>query len=594
MRWSQLSTSETLILTIAVIIIWVSCSFLFLKEPNKKEGILRTALFSIALLFIYLIILRPQHKIEILSNVGLLQTENIKNVADSIPVFALSNITSDKNMPTINDLAELERNFPNIHNLYINGYGLEPEQLKHLKNIQVEFLAKDFPEGFNHLSYTRKIHVGEELQVSGRYLNNSTDSVKLVLETPEGLQDSIMIGGGRKDFFLKGNPVLTGNFVGNIKIYKDKNLKVEPLPYSVKPKKILRFIILQDFPSFEINYLKDWLAEQKHHIRIRTLVSRNKINTQQINVPAVEKKNSLFSKKNLEETDLIISDPESLKKLSLTEKKEILSAIGLGLGLLVFPDAEWGKLPEILDRKFPIIQSTKKNFILGGLNSKSKEPFEKLPFAFSNNSFPIPALKSNDNEILAAFYPEKNGKIAIQLAVDTYVWPLKGEDKLYNNYWTDIIQAIERKSIGPMINIKGAPFIWENNFSEIEYIENKNFKSVIQYQSGFKEEYQPKRDLPDLSMIVIPFRPVESNWMQLNTGEMGNVIDSLFIMPEDAWPDLRKSVWLDEYKKHQGFKNKKTGINIYLFKDIPLIWFFIPFIISICLLWWREREIKIF
>jgi len=362
MRWSQLSSLETIIISIIAIGIWLIILFILSKKKEKKEVLLRITLLTIAIICLVFIILKPQYSIEKSNSSAILFTENIKYLSDSIPAYVLPEISNNKNGIQIFDLPDFERNNPNINTLYIKGYGLEPEQLNHIKKVNIKFLEKKPDNGFISLKYARSIFEGEELIINGTYFNQEKDSVKLFLTTPEGEQDSVKIPNGEHNFLLIGHPTLKGNFVGSIKFKIKNNIRIEPLPYTVKIKKPLHFIILQDYPSVEFNSLKDWLSKQKHHIQVKTRISKEKYNIQQINLYVTELKNSILSKDNLETTDLIITDPESLKKLNLDEKNKIKMAVSNGLGILVLPDSDLEKSIDILGHHFKLISSKKNNF----------------------------------------------------------------------------------------------------------------------------------------------------------------------------------------------------------------------------------------
>jgi hypothetical protein len=331
-------------------------TFLLFRKQIKKEDIIKSILFAFALLFASLLLIRPTFKKNYQAGSGLLLSEDVSNIPDSIPVYALPGVKSQGKVIMVPDIAFIERNHPEILQLYISGKNIPPEQLKNVKRIKVIFLDQEISSGFSWISYNRNLKEGENLQVNGTYINDMPDSVMLKLNSAEGMLDSVYLPPGRNSFSMSGNLEIPGNFIGRMEVNIKDSLRYEPLPYVISSRRPLQILMIQAYPSFELNYLKDWLSEQGHSIHVRVQISQNKFAYQYINREK-DNSNAPLSETNLEAMDIIIADAASIKGLKNAEQKRIEKAVKNGLGILVLADESRAKSQEVLGIKFPIISS---------------------------------------------------------------------------------------------------------------------------------------------------------------------------------------------------------------------------------------------
>jgi hypothetical protein len=280
---SQLAFRETLGIALLAAVIWAVYMYFIFRRTLPIEALLRSVLLGVALGSLCLLICQPQYSTHKTGGRALLITQETTAIPDSLPVFALPLVSAPAGVQKVPDLAYIERNHPEIGQVHIAGYGLAPEQTKFLSRLQVTYLEKEPPAGFNWLSYTRQVKEGEELLVSGTYRNLSADTLKLLLATAGGVQDSVILPAGETRFSLQAPARIPGRYTASLQIASGSHVRKELLPYIVHDRQPLQVLILQGFPSFEMNYLKDWLGQGKHHIRLRARISRNKYATQMIN-----------------------------------------------------------------------------------------------------------------------------------------------------------------------------------------------------------------------------------------------------------------------------------------------------------------------
>ncbi len=558
-----------------------------------REGLLRSALLAIALLCLCLIIWKPQYPVHQPAGRALVLTETTKAIPDSVPVFALPEVKVPASVQKIISLPALERNRPDIEQVYIAGYGLEPEQLTFLKRLRVSFLAKQPPPGTHWLAYNRQVKEGELLTVSGSYQNVLKDSIIIRLITAEGVQDSARLPSGKAAFVLQARPQVAGNYLGTIQISQESHLRSEPLPYQVEPKKPLSIVMIQAFPSFEFNYLKDWLAAQKHNIRVRTRISRDQYASQRINVrePVTPKASTspILAAQELIKTDLVIADAESLARLSATEQKQLKKSVVQGLGLLLLPDEQRLQKPEILGQQFSLTPTGITRFVPASIptdRSFGKET-GKYPYSFSPATLLIPVVHSRAKETIAAYIPSGTGRLGAQLATDTFTWILNGEEKTYSAFWTEIIQALSRRKGRDEFQIENSPFLWQDNSSRVLKTDSTGSPAHIRYSTGVTEVVQPRREATKGLAWIYPFRPAEPGWTQFRIGK-DTGFEQMYVLPSQAWTDLKQADWWRSNQSPEVVQRNYAQSFVAL-RSIALGWFFAPLLVSLSLLWWREK-----
>ncbi|MDO1445844.1 hypothetical protein Q0590_06255 [Rhodocytophaga aerolata] len=591
MQWSQLGVAETLSIAALAGAIWATYVFVVFRRHSLPEAGIRSALLAMALCCLCLIIYQPQYSVSKPGGKALLLTQSMPKIPDSLPVFALPDVKTTANVQEVPDLGFIERNHPEIQEIYVAGYTLEPAQAKNLQRLKVHFLEEEAPEGFNWLSYSRRIKQGEEFLVSGTYRHTTADTVKLGLSTIEGLQDSVRLVSGESRFSLQAQTQLAGNYMAALHIRTNDSVRTEFLPYTVEEKRPLHVLLLQGFPSFELNYLKDWIGQAKHHIQMRARISRDKYATQTININQDSGPKPPLSAENLADMDLLICDAESLRQLSAAENKRIQQAVANGLGLLVLADEAWLKNPQINSQTFPISPSTLLSFAprQEPQAAQGKAMADKLPATFAANSLLIPVAYSREGEIIAAYRPDGKGRVGAMLVTATFPWLLQGETAVYNRLWTDILESFSRRQYGREIHLAEFPFIVKDFPAHFHSTDTVRAPAIIQYASGLQQHAMPKGGLPLTGKTSYQFIPVEEGWLQINYGEDTTSVHQVYVLPAHAWADLRQATWWRQNQQNLSVEAPDKTYAYPAWEDIPLLWFFLPLVASLSLLWWREK-----
>ncbi len=589
MQWSQFPAFETTLIASLAFLIWISYLTSVWKKLSGAELGLRAGLLAVALVCLYGIICKPQSVANQPAGKALVLTEPVSSIPDSLPVYSLFPLPN-KNTEYIPDLSSLERNHPEIEQVYIAGRDVEPEEIVSLKRLKPLLLDGLPPQGFHWLTYDDMLNEGEPLLISGSYYNASADSVKIRLLTTEGPQDSVAMGAGKQTFALKGYPKTAGNFLATIQIKTASQTRSESVPFQVAPKESLRIAMLQAFPSFEANYLKDWLATQKHQVQAQAQVSKQALAAQQINIDAKDKIPTLLSTQTLAKTDLLILDEESLKRLSATQQAQVKNAVNQGLGILILPQNQWLQNPTILSQRFALRTTGVRQFVPALANTqKTATEAEKYPYAFGSDPLQISVLQSRTYESLVAFRPLGNGRVGAELATNTFTWLLNDDEATYSTFWTELIQALSRRKQQSSLHVQGLPYLWKDYAGGLQGPDSLTDAITVRYPSGQKQTIWPKIDAAQ--GVVYPVRPLETGWAEVFAGTDTTHKQSIYMQPNTAWKDLRQTAfWRANQQVHSSVAANTATIAVP--KEIPLIWFFIPFLTSLGTLWWREKVQK--
>lgn len=584
MEWTQLSITETWIILLICFLVWLSYSVHIIVNKKIKEGLLRSFLFAMGLLFLCLLIFKPKTQVKKIKGTALLLTEDIAVAPDTLPVFAIPSVSVNQQVIQVPDLPYIERNHPEIKSLYVVGHNLPSNQLKQIHNLNVHSLNKNL-EGFTWLSYNRHLVEGDKLKLSGTYKNTSADSIKIKLLSAAGILDSAFIPPHKNLTFSMEGPVeFPGNYVGNIEIRKKDNIVREPLPYTIKPSKPINILILQAFPSFEINTLKEWLAEKQHQIQVNVQISRNNYSTQHINMAGRSDKN-LFSEENLNEVDVLIADAERIRGFTNNQKRNIKKAVRKGMGVLAFADERMIKNPELLDENFQLNSSTAE-FILRDETNKKILKLKKLPASIKESIEVVPIISNEEKDVSTAFIPGGRGKIAIQLISETFPLVLQGEKTLYNAFWSDIISSISRNESKLEIKID-KPFIWQNEMVQLYVYDTTIKKMKLTHTEGALQNLFPLIDLFNPFEASFSFLPTQQGWYKIAIIPGPEVFE--YVIPGEAWKGLKQAYWQRELQQYAFQKSALEKEEYTTFKEIPIFWWYIGFVFSLGMLWWREK-----
>jgi len=202
-------------------------------------------------------------------------------------------------------------------------------------------------------------------------------------------------------------------------------------------------LIVTDYPSAEIRFLKNFLGEQNHQVTVRYRVSKDKYRTEFVNTQ--QRPASRLNETMLRNIDLLITDISGLSSLSNAELRDIQEAKLYGLGVLT--------LLNTVD-----VQKSVKNYL--NLDMKNfKSDSAKLTIHRQRIKVPATAVRvtsdknlsvvqqDSDGRIVSGYYTYGLGRSGFQLLTNTYVLQLGGQKEIYADLWSDLITTLARNDL---------------------------------------------------------------------------------------------------------------------------------------------------
>ena len=336
------------------------------------------------------------------------------------------------------------------HAIDVFGNGLDKDALQALHSRPIVLHANPVLFAIDHVHWKQHLQTGEPLNVQGHCENHSAGKIKLALQAFGSIKDTAVIEPGQeRDFVLSTIPLHTGNAIYSLLVIAGNDTtRQEPVPVSVDIITPLKLLIISVAPDFENTYLKNYLSQQGYPVALSTVISTNKTNQQFINT-AVQKA-SLLSSSYLTQFDVLLTDAETLEKMSKQEKAILASVVqSAGTGLLIKMDTT-AKRGDFYTSFFPVktLQQRQSGFFLREAASDSNRYKIKITdpacIAYSNGTQPL--LLDEQSNIFASATQYGNGKIIASTLSNTYSLALAGDMSAYQRIWSLLLSTASKKT----------------------------------------------------------------------------------------------------------------------------------------------------
>ena len=319
------------------VIILVGTFFIW-KEIQRKHRYLTLRIIAQVIVFFSItgLILRPSVKTEKTIGSALLLTKGYtKNTADSlVKTLSLRTIRASDAAPYSNSetLASwhlLQKDAKNIR--FVLGEGVPVSALDEY-DLHFDYIKSNTSVGITQLN-SEPLKKNQLNYIQGQVNYDRPSTLKLI--GPAGIEDSVQLKGkSSMPFSLSTFTKQEGKFIYQLELITDgKPIESNNLPVEVLPEKKLNILFIQQYPTFETRYLKNYLAEKGHGVTLRYHVSKTVFRYEYSNTDK-----QVFSKLNnqlLNEIDLLITTPEAIKDLTTSEVNTLQSSMNDGLGVLL-------------------------------------------------------------------------------------------------------------------------------------------------------------------------------------------------------------------------------------------------------------------
>ena len=586
----------------------VLLGFLLLKEiqrKNKANLILRiaaTCLAAIALIFIAIPITYQKKAAAKDENTAVLLTEGFqKDSLDkfkNIPAYTTNPVVANANrsvklIPDLEGFLATNQQFSKFH---ILGYGLEDQELELIRDKNLVFHHSPIPSGLQSVHWNKTIKSGEQLVLSGNYLNSSNKPVKLILNGLGTNLDSLNIPAGKSENFqLKTIPKhLDKALYTLIGITENDSILNEKIPVFVESQASLKVLILSSSPDFENKFLKNWLFENQYAIAVRSAISKNKFSTEFLNSTKINL--DRITPSVLENFDVLISDPNELSALSRAENQVVQNQLINGMGLIMIADSI-PKAEGFYNRLFEtkaLVRADEKTIRLNWDDYNTK----KMTLGSSGSFRILPKdgnqalVKDDKANIMVSSKLSGRGRILLSSITDTYTWVLGNDLKSYSSYWSELIGNVARmKELNSVWALKDPLPVLNQETSII--LETGSDSIPVARSEGdlLKFEQNPVLGF----QWTAPYWPKKTGWHLLEKESSPTPVQGWFyVFNKNEWASINSVEKIKNNRKlaeDSISESKEQNIlERYYQETVPPIYFFILFLLSCTYLWLEAKK----
>lgn len=527
---------------------------------------------------IMMIALRPMFRSTTSSNSGMLLTRGF----EQYQVDSLKKVHKNiKSIPyKINQ--PLGKTIDSVGVLYILGEGLQPFDFHQLEDVPAQIIEGYKPFGITKFNYNSDVIVGDDFIIKGSY-SNGQKGTRLVLSNPGGVGiDSVDLRGSvQENFRLTMNLKVVGKYKYTL-IEKDSLgtvISSEPLPLNVEDRKSLNILILNNFPTFETKYLKNYLAEIGHEVTVLSQFTTNKYKYEYFNT----EKQSFFSftKDQLEHYNLIIVDSESYTSLSKNNLSALHNSIrNSGLGLFIQPEATFFK---VTSERMGYSFLSSKN-VKTGLEISPEVLLDKYPYEFKTG-YGLEEIHQYNNNTLTAYRRIENGRVGTTLLQNTYQLLLNGQKETYEQFWSEIISGLAKRNYVQTEWINHSGLAYQDQPLHV-IIRTSIDDPVVLNSEGVEIPIQ--QDVHIESKWYATTFPTKTGWNQMQIKNDTLSKYDYYAMDTLNWKSLTAYNTRIENQRYfpDTYENQKK---VKFLQPINQFWFFLIFIVGMGYLWLEPK-----
>ncbi|HQQ98918.1 MAG TPA: hypothetical protein PLX35_16720 [Cyclobacteriaceae bacterium] len=428
----------------------VLCAFFIWKEYQRRMAYPLLRMVAVLVLWISLtgLVLQPGWTHQVVNEDILLTRGYLRSSVDSLikarpgaRIFRTPDAAEYR--PTDQVVSPNEISSGNIHYLAVVGTGFPQNLLAQVDTAGYYFIPAPIPDGIIDLSLPEYIVPGRVSTIMGTL--HTKVPTTIALSGPGGREDSVVLSQGGS-FSLRITPRAPGRYLYRLQTTAANGAKEEIIPVVVQSPRVLRLLILQQFPTAEIRYLKNLLSQQGHQLTIRYQVSRSNFRYEFANQTG--KRFDRLNRDLLNATDLVIGSPETVNAMSRGELDDLQEAIRNGLGILFLVN-EVPQKKETLQRLLPMSFQTDKSDTMH-LSGAVYSIATARPGADPN----LVALIQNGRRIASGYTFLGAGKSGFQLLQETYRFMLRGETERYASLWVPLIEETSRRFAATQIHVR--------------------------------------------------------------------------------------------------------------------------------------------
>ncbi len=556
-------------------------AFLVWKEIGRRSRFLLVRIVAVVLMISSIVawLLQPTQASKKETAGIILLTKNYDRAkADSLvkkyPKLTILRLNDAVGFENVNAIQAYELSDYKSEIAFILGDGL-PDYEEKVINAPYTFISGKLPIGVTQLEIPANLHVGQTAKVNGTV--NMERRTTLILKGPGQAEDSVTLkGAGLKSFSFSFQSRQAGLFQYALVTRDSLNDEIESkIPIEIKPEEKLNILFVQKYPTAEVRYLKNFLAEKGYAITVRSQISKTNFHYEYSNQESI--RIDRLTPELLETLDLVFLDSESLNGLSPSELKTLEQACRAGLGAIILLNSTDTK------SKIPLLNASARAYAQDTVRLKGTSTnfvLPATPVSIVAASVITPVVVSS-NRTLSGFVNLGAGKVGFQLLHETYRLLLEGKINDYANVWSPLLESITRLKLQRFkIQIENQfPYYTDEPLSINVIAANedpilKNESTTLPLQEDvIVDDYWHATTWAD-----------KAGWHQLQTQDSTQL--NYFVSAADEWQTLRVT---NQHKQHQSrstsYSERTEREVTSIAKPISPLSFFITFLLSSGFLW---------
>ena len=543
-------------LIVLITISWLGMVYTFAKGKNKTRG-LRRSFYSLAgLIGLALLISRPTYTVVLDSKVATIVPQTNKKLDEK----SFHGIYEFLNDPISKSVSQV----------VIKGSGLSKEELSLLSKYELYYEPSDSIQGITDIIIPDQINENHNWQLKGLYKGEKVSQIDLILPD-ESIVPAIFEEGG---FMIESKAPVTGQYLYKVQtIVEDKDTIIDLLPIYVTGKAQWNMLTVLSYPSFEMNYLKNYWIEQGNAFAQRTKIAKEKYQSNFVNMDPVDL--SELTKQLISLFDFVLIDIDSWNNLSSRERSRILRAIqDDGLGLIIKPT-------ETNLRGVEVNHPNLKKPIEITLNpTEGITDMSYYPHDVSKAWTPI----NFGNQEIAIESAQGIGSIVLLTIDGTHQLILADHKALYQAIWARLFSSIyvDFAEVYQLINPQ---WIWADEKTNLSLLSDSPLEVIPILNDSIPLPY---KEVPFVEGIYeIDLYP-RLGYNKINiSGQDTPLI--FYAHDQDSWNSLRdgKKRQVTAYVVNQSYQ--KDVIQSQESQEYPYYWWYVLMLLGFGMLWLDER-----
>jgi len=548
------------------------------KFPSSKFYLSVLASF-IAVCSLLLIALQPQRAVPMQSENLILLTEGYDEVKLDSLKQVYNRIPISNYQPGSIDWKE--NALPK--NLFMLGNGVRAYDLWQLDSVKTYFLEDTTFYGITRFNYDPKATLGSSGVFSGVYYQGAAGT-KIFLQDPGGNKlDSVVLSGKPVENFQLSTTYKTlGNSLYSLSVFDSLGIHIfrDPFPITVDENKNLKVWMVNDVPSFEAKYLKNYLTDLGYELTIRNKLTKGKFKYEYFNQSG--RQGIVFNKEQMAKIDLLIMDAISFRNLSPNARNQLEATVReYGLGVFVQPDAS------ILNSNFPMVefsfQRTANNALR--LPKWPRTVITSYGLAFQKDTR-IEVVLSNSGNAYTAYKRLGIGRIGTSTLNGTYELLLNGNEEIYRHIWKTTLQNIG-KGFNPEAEVKTSSFL--NYPDEPIKIALRTRIDTPRLFLNDSIRIPLRQDYLNQQLWKSIFYPRTNGWHSLALNQDSTQIHHVYVSDTSDWKAMQRFQTLkasQRYFQNSRIEDTKEGS---VKEPISLLWFYFFALLSMGYLWLEPK-----